>query len=144
MTPDAIRAAVAASPELQALAAAGDHVAIAAALSAGRTRLVSHFASERGILARFPGGPAAADALLAKLEDFAQTAHPSARTVRRVLKFLGQPEGIDLGDPATQAMVGQLTPAVLSEAERDGLRAMATAPDPVHHSAVSAALEGAP
>lgn len=113
---------------------------IAGLLSVDRVRLVSHFASERGLLARFPGGPVAADALLAKLEAFGATGHPLARLVRRMLKFLGQPEGIDLGDPATQAMVGQLTPSVLSETDRDGLRAMATQPDPIRVSQVSDAL----
>ena len=91
-----------------------------------KSRLVSHFASERGILDRYPGGPVEADALLTKLEAFAGTAHHSASIVKRALKFLAQPEGIDLGATGTQAMLSALTPAVLTTAERDGLRAMAT------------------
>lgn len=143
MTPDAIRAAVAASPELLALAQADPPgtEAIAQALSAGRTHLVSHFASERGILDRYPGGPMAADALLAKLEAFVQSGHPVARLVSRALKFLAQPEGLDLGAGATQALLAQLAAGgVITDAERDGLRAMAIAPDPVAEFDVRCAL----
>lgn len=134
MTPQEIRAAIAASPELTALAQAGNTQAIADALSAGRTRIASHFASERGVLERFPGGPLAGDALLAKLEAFAATAHPLASIVKRALKFLGQAEGLDIGSPATQGLISTLAglnPPVITTAERDGLRAMATQPDPV-------------
>lgn len=143
MTPAEIRAAVAASPELLALrttqAATADLAAIAAALSVG-TRLVSHFASERGILDRYPGGPAAADALLVKLEGFAASAHPLAGIVKRALKFLGTPEGIDLGSFGVQTILAALTPGVLSVQERDGLIAMASEPVVVTPAEVQAAL----
>lgn len=143
MTAQEIRDAIAASPELQALAAAGNHAAIADALSVGRTRIASHFASERGILERYPHGPVAADALIAKLEVFAAAGQPLSRLVGRALKFLAQPEGLDLGSPATQGMLTQLAlGGVIDEQERAGLAAMATATDPVHHSAVSAAIAG--
>ena len=91
-----------------------------------RSRVVSHFASERGILDRYPGGPTEADVLLVKLEGFAVSAHPMAGIVKRALKFLGTPEGIDLGSNAVQGMLSALTPALLTVEERDGLRAMAT------------------
>lgn len=117
---------------------------IAAHLSTGRARVVSHFASERGILERFPLGPLAADELLAALEAFAQTAHPMARIVGRALKFLAQPEGLDIGAPATQGLIDQLVAGgVLTEAQRDGLRAMATQPDPITTNQVSDALNKA-
>lgn len=132
MTPDAIRAAIAADPALQALAVAGNMQAIADALSAGRTRIAPHFASERGILERYPGGPLAGDALLAALEAFAATADPMARIVGRALRFLGTPEGLDIGSPATQGLIDALhAGGVLTQAQRDGLRAMATVADPV-------------
>lgn len=144
MTPVEILAAIAASPELQALAAAGDTQGIADALSVGRTKVVSHFASERGILERFPLGPLAGDALLAKLEGFAATAHPMARIVGRALKFLAQPEGLDIGSAATQGLLDQLAAGgAISAEERAGLTAMATVPDPVSHTEVGAALQGA-
>lgn len=144
MTPQEIRDAIAASPELQALAADGNMQAIADALSAGRTKVATHFASERGILERYPLGPIAGDELLAQLEAFAGTAHPMARIVGRALKFLAQPEGLDIGSPATQGLLDQLTAGgVLNQAQRDGLRQMATVPDVVTHFEVSAAIGGA-
>lgn len=91
-----------------------------------RTRTISHFASERGVLDRYPGGPAAADALLVKLETFAASAHPLAGIVKRALKFLAQAEGLDLGSAGVQTMLAALTPGVLTVEERDGLRSMAT------------------
>lgn len=145
MTPQEIRSAIDASPELQALAAARNDAAIAQALSIGRTALVSHFASERGVLERFAGGPVAADAMLTKLEAFAASAHPLASIVQRALKFLAQTEGLDIGSPTTQALIAQLAAAgVITTAERDGLAAMATRPDPVPVGAVSAALNEVP
>lgn len=144
MTHAEILAAIAASPELQALAAAGDTQGIADALSVGRTKVVSHFASERGILERYPLGPLAGDALLAKLEGFAATAHPMARIVSRALKFLGQPEGLDIGSPATQGLLDELAAGgAISAEERAGLAAMATVADPVSHTEVGAAIKGA-
>lgn len=144
MTPQEIRDAIAASPELQALQAAGRVNAIAAALSAGRTRVGSHFASERGILERFPGGPVAADAMLTKLETFALSGHPMASIVKRALKFLAQSEGLDVGSPATQGLLAQLQAGgVMTAEEVAGVRAMATVADPVSESAVDAAIKGA-
>jgi hypothetical protein len=142
MTPQEIQDAIATSPALQAHVAAGDYAAAAAALSDGRTKISSHFASERGILERYPGGPVQADELLAALEAFAATAHPMARIVGRALKFLAQPEGLDIGSPATQGLLDQLTAGeVLTQTQRDGLRAMATAPDPVTWQQVQAAVQ---
>lgn len=142
MTPQQIRDAIAASPELQALG--GNTQAIADALSAGRTKIISHFASERGILERHPSGPLAADALMSKLEAFAATAHPMASIVKRAMKFLSNPEGLDIGAPTTRGLLAQLTAGgVLTEGERAGLQAMATVADPITHTQVGAALAGA-
>lgn len=141
MTPQQIRDAIAASPELQDLAAVNAYGPIATALSVGRTKIASHFASERGVLERFPDGPVAADTLLAKLEAFAATAHPLASIVKRALKFLAQAEGLDIGAPATQGLIDALTASgIITTTERDGLRAMATQPAPVNVAEVEAAL----
>lgn len=143
MTPQEIRDAIAASPELQALQAAGNVQAIADALSVGRTKVSSHFASERGILERYPLGPIEADALLAALEAFAATAHPMARIVGRALKFLAMPEGLDIGSPATLGLLDQLMAGgVLTQTQRDGLRQMATVPDPIVREQVTEAIYG--
>lgn len=144
MTPQEIRDAIAASPTLQALQADGRINAIASALSSGKTKVVSHFASERGILERYPGGPIEADALLSKLETFSQTAHPMASIVKRALKFLAQPEGLDIGSPATQGLLAALQAGgVISMEELNGLRAMATVPNPLTDAEVEAAIRGA-
>lgn len=136
-----IKAAIAASPELQALAQEGNVDAIARLLSIGKTKTGSHFASERGILERFPGGPLAADAMLTKLEAFASSGHPMASIVKRALKFLAQPEGLDIGSPATQALLGQLAlGGVITEEERAGLQTMATVPDPISREQVTEAV----
>lgn len=143
MTPEQIRDAIAASAELQALQAAGNVDAIARALSAGRTKIGSHFASERGILERFPAGPLPADALLTKLEVFAASGHPMASIVKRALKFLGQPEGLDVGSPATQGLLVALQAGgVITQDELDGLRAMATVEDPIAREQVTEAIYG--
>jgi hypothetical protein len=115
--------------------------AIANVLSVGRTKVASHFASERGILERFPGGPVAADALLAKLEAYAEAAQPLSRITGRAIRFLRQPEGLDIGSPATQAMLGAITQAgVITADEFAGLRAMALRPDPITDGQVATAL----
>lgn len=129
--------------QIDALLPTGSVGAIAALLSVGRTRVVSHFASERGILERFPLGPIAGDALLTKLDAFAATAHPMASIVKRAMKFLGQPEGLDLGSPATQGLLDQLAlGGVMTAEERAGLKTMATAPNPVAVADVETALKG--
>jgi len=143
MTPTEIRAAIAASSELQALQAEGNVDAVARALSTGRTKVASHFASERGVLERFPGGPIAADALLTKLETFAVSGHPLASIVKRALKFLAQAEGLDIGSPATQGLLAQLgAGGVLTAEEVAGLRAMALTADPITREQVTEAVYG--
>lgn len=143
MTPQEIRDSIAASAELQGYQAAGNVEAIARAVSNGRVKIASHFASERGILERFPAGPIAADALLQKLEAFSGSGHAMASIVRRALKFLAQAEGLDIGSPATLGLIDALMAGgVITQAERDGLRAMATVPDPIAREAVTEAVYG--
>lgn len=117
--------------------------AIAAALSVGRTKLVSRLVSERGILGEF-GDPVAADAMLTKLEAFGQTQHPLASVTRRALKFLATPEGIDLGSPAVHTMLDALVAGgVITEAEATKVKDMAVEDDPVTALDVSRVIEGA-
>ncbi len=143
MTPTEIRAAIAASAELQAHQAAGNVDAIARALSVGRTKVASHFASERGVLERYPGGPIAADALLTKLEAFSTSGHPMASIVKRALKFLAQAEGLDIGSPATQGLLAELSAGgVLTAEEVAGLRTMALVADPITREQVTEAVYG--
>jgi hypothetical protein len=111
-------------------------------LSSLNLRVQSHFASERGLMERFPGGPLAADALLTKLEQASEQASPFASLLRRALKFLAQPEGLDIGAPATQAMLTQLAAAnVITAVELAGLRHMATSPKSLTEQEVRQAWE---
>lgn len=85
--------------------------------------------SERGLLAHYADGPVAADAVLSKLEAFAQTSHALASVVRRALKFLGTPEGMDIGSPTTHAMLDALQAAnALTADEVTKIKAIALQP----------------
>lgn len=85
--------------------------------------------SERGIMAHYPEGPVAADAVLSKLEAFAAGVHPLASTLKRTLKFLAQPAGIDIGAPATQTMLDVLaTEGAITAVEAGTLKDLARQP----------------
>lgn len=128
--------------QIDAFMAEGRTNAIAALLSAGRTKVTSHLASERGILERFPAGPLAADALLVKLEGFAATAHPMAGIVKRALRFLATPEGLDIGSATTLTLLDRLAAGgVITAEEAAGVKSMATVADPITDAQVQAALE---
>ena len=86
MTPQEIRDAIAASPELQALGQ--DTQAIADALSVGRTKVVSRMTSARGLAELMPGGPFAAEVVLMKLEGTAATLAASTDQQEKVLASL--------------------------------------------------------
>jgi hypothetical protein len=97
--------------------------------------------SERGILDKYPGGPIQADAILTRIEAMAASAVPLASIVARAVRFLRQPEGIDLGAPATQVMLGALQQAgTITAQELAHLRSMVTAPNPVPEMDVRRAL----
>ena len=151
MTPQQIRDAIAASPELQALQAEGNLQLIADALSAGRTRVAPRMVSARGLAEHVPGGPLAAEVILMKLEGARDTmlASQDAGTrvmgslLRRQLGFLAA-DGLDFGSPALRGMLDQFAAqGVLTAAEVDGLKAIALVPDPVTWYQVRAAIDGA-
>lgn len=137
MTADEIRAAIAASPDLQALGE--DTQALSDALSVGRTRVASRIVSARGIASDFPGGPVAAEAVLMKLEGAAAALAISVSTqdkvlgslIHRQLGFLAA-EGLDFGSPALRGMLDQFAASgILSADEVSGLKSLAMEPDPV-------------
>lgn len=112
--------------ELAPHIASGNDTAIADALNShrGETMLRERLISARGVLADYPDGPAAAAAVLDKLE--AAAAHVPA--VRWVMSFL-KSDGIDIGSPATQGMIDQLVAAgVLTTDEGDKLKALGSVP----------------
>jgi len=148
MTPEQIRSAIAASPELKALGK--DPTALAAALSIGRTKQdgVTRFAS-LGIAAGFPAlsglpGPLAAEMVLQKLEGFAVAAQQSADAATKLLgaataRQMGHLAGFGMaiGSPAVAAMLSVIVQAgALSQAEADALTSIAAVPDPVNESDV--------
>lgn len=150
MTPQEIRDAIAALPELQALQADGDHQGIADALSVGRTRIVSRITSARGLAELMPGGPFAAEVVLMKLEGTAATLAASddqqekvlASLLKRQLAFLSG-EGLDFGSAALRGMLDQfVVMGILTAAEVAGLKTIGHAPDPIRHEAVTAAIAG--
>jgi hypothetical protein len=131
MTPQQILDAIAASPELQALAAARNDAAIASALSAGRMRLVP---TEIGVgtvleILGLSVGNALIDAI---------NATPDFRHIRPLLE-----QGrLRLDASLVQATLQSLVPALLTQAQATALSNYARRPDPVPVSAVSAALNG--
>lgn len=148
MTPQQIRAAIAASPELQALGA--NTQVIADILSVGRKRVVSRIVSARGVASDFPAGPLAAEGVLMKLEGAAAQLSASAATqekvlgslISRQLKFLAG-EGLDFGSLALRSMLDQFAVmGILTTGEVEGLQSLALVDDPVTHTQVGAALRG--
>lgn len=148
MTPQQIRDAIAASPELQALQAAGNLQGIADALSVDGTRVVPRMVSARGLAEHVPGGPIAAETILLKLEGARDTmlASQDAGTrvmgslLRRQLGFLAA-DGLDFGSAALRSMLDQFAAqGILTAAEVAGLKAIAELPDNVTWQQVKQAI----
>jgi hypothetical protein len=95
--------------------ASGADFTLAAMLNAPRTngRKKDAFLTERGIL--FVLGPSAGDTFLSAIEAASQANSLLARTVRILRDLAGQ--GIDVGDPATQAQLDALALAGVITAE---------------------------
>ena len=111
------------------IAAKNFHV-IAAKVNVGRTRTNSLMISERGIMDKYPDGASAADAVLTKLETFANSGAPGSGPVKRAMKFLAQPDGIDIGAASTQAQLTALGAAgVLTVDEANKLKGLAATTD---------------
>lgn len=142
------------SPEL---IASRNDVAIAAAVSEGRTRSdgITKFSS-LGISERFPPigplpGPLAAELVFQKLEGFAAAAiagtDPAGKllggAIVRQMKHL-EGSGMAIGSPAVAAMLSQIVAMDgLTQEEMEGLIGVAAVPDPVSVSDVSDALNAA-
>lgn len=132
MTHAEILAAIAASPELQALAAAGDTQGIADVLSVGRTKFVPTEIGNGTILEVL--GLAKGNALI----DLINT-----HTDFRHVKPLVEQGRLRLDTVLVRATLQSLVPAVLTQGEADALVSRATTLDPVTHTEVGAALQGA-
>lgn len=139
------------------LIASRNDVAIAAAVSEGRTRInATEKFSSLGISAGFPeigglSGPLAAEEVLQKLEGFAATAvmaddRPTqllGGAIVRQMKHL-EGDGMAVGSPALIDLLKTIVQAgVLTQEEADALVNVAALPDPVSVSEVSDALNKA-
>ena len=83
------------------------------------------FISARGVMSAAGLGPAGGAAFLDKLEVLAS----SVPAIKWVMKFLQAEAGIDVGEPATQAMLTSLIGVGgITQAEVDGIKAMALQP----------------
>lgn len=117
---------------------------IAALLSTGRTKYEPTRKVAIGVVGAYPGGPIEADALLGKLEAYAEAAGPFSRLVGRAMTALGAEPGLDLGDPSTHAMLGALVQSgVIEQAEADNLMSIARTADALTVQQVSDALNKA-
>lgn len=130
MTPTEIRDAVAASPELQALAATGNTQAIADALSAGRTKLVHTEVGAGTVLEVL--GLATGNSLLDVIANAADFRH---------VKPLVEQGRLRLDSAMTIATLQSLVGTVLTQPQADALLARAKVADPVTHTQVGEALK---
>ena len=111
------------------IAARNFHV-IAAKVNVNRYASRSLMISERGIMDKYPGGPIAADLVLNKLETFGNSGVPGSGPVKRAMKFLAQPDGIDIGSLSTQAQLDALAAAgVITVEECENLKSLSRVPD---------------
>lgn len=79
----------------------------------------------RGIMASYGLGPSAGSAFLDKLEVLSA----GVPAIKWAMKFLHAESGIDVGEPATQAMLTSLVGVGgVTQAEVDGVKAMALQP----------------
>ena len=129
MTPQQIRDAIAASPELQALAAVRNDLAIATVLSVGRTRLVPTEVGVGTILEVL--GLTLGNTLIDTINGAHQFRH---------IKPLLEQGRLRLDAALVQATIQGLVPSVLTQEQADALASLARVPDPIGVNAVSAAL----
>lgn len=88
------------------------------------TKIKARMITARGILSDYPGGPAAAALVLDTLE----AAAPSIPALKWAFGFLKTPEGLDIGHAATQGMIDQLSPGIITAEEAANLKALAVQP----------------
>lgn len=130
MTHDEIRAAIGASPELQALVPNTQALA-AHPIFANRKQAAEYWLTDRGLVSDLnvaTGTPAMSDSVLAKLDAAAE----QSRSVKALTNRLyNDTRGINFGDPAMIAWFVAMTPTLFTEQERDALLALSQLPAPV-------------
>jgi hypothetical protein len=132
-----LRDEIVARADCAAAVTARDIDTIAALISAGRMATQSRYVTARTVLAD-------CGLIGASILDSLEAAAAGNSAVKWAVKFLGQDSGIDVGNPATQYMIGQLQAAgALTQAQADALKELALQPAPVTRAQVSAALYNA-
>lgn len=135
-------------PKISGAEVAVKDKAIADIISVGRTRLRSYFITDRGVISAL--GTQAGDAFLTAIESFAVAAlapeHPMKADqagIKRVLAWLKSDDGIELGDPQTQFLLGVFAQlGIVDVGSAAIVKALGQEPDPVTASDVSRALRG--
>ncbi len=127
----------AADATFAALVAARDDAGVAAALSAGRTKVASTLGGIGTVLRAL--GPTDGATTLDAL-DAASAGNSSIKWAMVMVKA----GTLDFGDPIVQAQLDALASAgVITAAAAAGLKAVAVVPDPITWAQVNAALGGA-
>jgi hypothetical protein len=154
MTPQELKAVIdanaAADQTFAALVAwdTFDANAAAAALSAGRTKIVSHMITERGVIAAL--GVVDGEAFLEGLEAFSaatlpdghplKAAHPG---IKRMLGWLKTDGGLDVGDIQAHTLLDTLAAVGVVQADDvASIKALTIKPDPVNAYEVVEAMRG--
>lgn len=114
-----IRDRILARPDLNDMRAARDITGLAAALNADAPlEAAPRFITARAVMAECVGGAAILDALT--------EAASTNSAVAWAMKFLGQEAGLNISDPYTLGMIGQLVSfGVLTSSQGDALKALA-------------------
>ena len=128
-----LRDEILARADCSAMVASKDCNGIAALISIGRKSVQSRFVTARTILAE-------CGALGAPILDALESVAASNSSVKWAVKFLSQDSGLDVGNPVTQYMIGQLVAGGLPAALGDALKGLASQPAPVSPQDVAAAL----
>lgn len=132
MTPEAIRAAILADPQLRAHIEAGNDQAVAEALTPQATPVpTGELYTERALFAEL--GPLVGESIMSKLESFAATGNSGSSLVARGLRWL-QPAngGLDFQNADVRLMLAGLQVAgILTNDELAALNRLGTRPGTV-------------
>jgi hypothetical protein len=132
MTPEAIRAAILADPQLRAHIEAGNDQAVAEALTPQATPVpTGELYTERALFAEL--GPLVGESIMSKLESFAATGNSGSSLVARGLRWL-QPAngGLDFQHADVRLMLAGLQVAgILTNDELAALNRLGTRPGTV-------------
>ena len=126
-----------------------DHGAIADALSAGRTKIISREVGDGSIALALgvPAGPV----FLMQLELLANTAVTGETTPEQLAQIAVARQawrsinrvGFDVGNAGVRAGIDAMVSTLLTAEQAEAIKALAVVPDPVSSQDVTKALEGA-